>query len=177
MKKVTRATILTLIFLGLGLAPLYAHQPGNHQQGMMNQQTGTMNGPQMSGKQMQKMQTAMKKMRATREKMLAAKTPAERQQLMREHLKAMEACMNLMFSENAMNQSRGNQDQMQRNQMKGGMGQGMVSSSQSQGMMKNRNRMMEGGGYQGMMAASSCGPMMQEMMKSIMAQMQMLMKK
>ena len=83
MKKVTWMTIIFLFFLGLGFSSLSAHQSAGDKKDMMNQQAGAMYGPQISTEQIQKMQAAMAKMCVTREKMLAAKTPAERQKLMR----------------------------------------------------------------------------------------------
>ena len=167
MKKVTLTTFFALMFLCLGFAPLYAHQPAGQQQGMMNQQSGAVSNPQMTPAQAQKLQAAMKKMQAVREKMLAAKTPEERFKLMREHMKDMQACMNLMFAGNAMKQPTGKQGQMGPQHMMGGQGRGM--------MMPNGNRMMGNRGYQGMMSSWSCGPMMQQMMRSFLAQMNMMM--
>ena len=153
MKEATLVATFFLLSMVLGSSALCAQQPGGNNPGMMNRNMGSMNCSQMSSEQIGKIQAAMARMHATREKMLAAKTPAERQRLMSQHMRDMEACMRLMPSGTGMmGQSDGKQTQMGQGQMMGGV--------------KNR----------GMMNTSICRSMMQEMMESMKAQMEMMQK-
>jgi hypothetical protein len=144
MRPISRAKHLVLVLSVLGAvvaAPLTlaAPPPGEHDHSHAMAQSSSQGNS--SGAM-----AAMRDMRAMHEKMMAAKTPAERQALMADHMKAMQEGMKTMRHMGSCCGATGSLKSMS-------MRMDMMTMMLQ--MMMDRQQMMGGMGMQGMMGHSS----------------------